>query len=351
MSFMKKNILNLIINICVSAGPVHSASWQRLRVESCALREKGLAHGTWANKVSHLRSFLAFTTYYKVPDFPLHRGVLLRFIAFIGRGSLAYKSAANLIGSIKWFASLLDPASPMVFDTVQVSSSLKGLKAQLSRPVRQKLPFTVSHMLKFYNILDLSNMKHLSCWCSMLLAFFGCLRLSNIVPPSMSKFDPLKHLRRSDIRFENNIVLIFYKWSKTNQNASKVSWIPICTVSDERFNVKVYLELLFACVKAPGNAPLLAFDRTQFHTRCTLSNLLDVCVSQAGLSLEDYSWHSFRRGAAMFAFDLGLADSAVQLFGDWSSQAFKNYVEFSFKRKVSVSETIAKNFDHYVNNC
>ena len=113
----------------------------------------------------------------------------------------------------------------------------------------------------------------------MLLAFFGCLRLSNIVPPSMSKFDPLKHLRRSDIRFENNIVLIFYKWSKTNQNASKVSWIPICAVSDERFNVKVYLELLFACVKAPGNAPLLAFDRTQFHTRCTLSNLLDVCVS------------------------------------------------------------------------
>ena len=51
----------------------------------------------------------------------------------------------------------------------------------------------------------------------------------------------------------------------------------------------------------------------------------------------------------MFAFELGLADSAVQPLGDWSSSAFKNYIEFAFLRKVSVAESVTKSFDLYVN--
>ena len=261
---------------------------------------------------------------------------------------MAYKSASNLIGSIKWFASLLDPSSEKVFDAVLVTVSLKGLKAQLSRPVRQKLPLSVDHLIQFYDALDLSDAKPLAGWCAMLLAFFGCFRLSNLVPTSKSSFDPLKQLRRDDIRFDNDIVLIYYKWSKTNQNSSKVSWVPICPPLDPRFNVKLYLNKLFKLVKAPNNAPLFTYSSSQWHSKHSLGRLLDHCMCLAGLSGKDYSWHSFRRGAAVFAFELGLADSAVQLLGDWSSQAFKQYLEFSFMRKVSVAETISKSFDLHV---
>ena len=286
-----------------------------------------------------------------MPDFPVHLGVLLRFLALLGRGALAYKSAVNMLGSIKWFASLLDPPSTKVFDAILVEISLKGLKAQLSRPKRQKLPLSIDHLLKFYNILNLSNANHLSCWCAMLLAFFGCLRLSNLVPTSTNNFDPLKHLSRDDIRFENDIVLIFYKWSKTNQNSSRVAWIPICAVSDVRFNIKLYFEKLFKCVKVNDDAPLFSYSSRKFHTRHTLSKLLDACLFETSLSPADYSWHSFRRGSAVFAFELGLADSAVQLLGDWSSSAFKQYLEFSFLRKVTVAEKIATKFDQYVKKC
>ena len=51
----------------------------------------------------------------------------------------------------------------------------------------------------------------------------------------------------------------------------------------------------------------------------------------------------------MFAFELGLGDSAVQLLGDWSSLAFKHYLEFAFVRKVSLAENIAKSFNSHVN--
>ena len=322
--------------------------WKRLQVESCSLREKGLADGTWANKVSHLRSYITFTTYYGAPDFPVLLGVLLRFIAFLARGPYAYRSATNMIGSLKWFSNFLDPSSVKTFDAVLVTSTIKGLKAQLSRPVRQKLPFSVVHLSKFYYLLDLNDTKQLACWCAMLVAFFGCFRLSNLVPSSKKKYDPLKQLKRDDLRFDKDFVLVFYKWSKTNQNANKVGWIPICSVSDVRFNIKFYFQKLFNTVKAPKDAPLFTYCKKEFHSKFSLIRLLDQCVFEAGLPVNDYSWHSFRRGSAVFAFELGLDDTAVQLLGDWSSPAFKQYLEFAFGRKVSVAEKIAKSFDYHV---
>ena len=235
----------IILNLKISNSPFFADaalvdSWRNLRVESCALRQRGLAQGTWANKVSHLRSYICFTTYYGVQDFPVELRVLLRFIALLSRGPLAYESAAAIISSVKWFACLLDPSASSVFEAVFVTASMKGLKAQLSRPVHQKLPLSFNHLAKFYVSLDLGIAKQLACWCGMLLAFFGCLRLSNLVPLSQSEFDPLKHLTRDDIVFVDNLVLVYYKWSKTNQNSGKVSWIPISTVSDSRFNLTLH---------------------------------------------------------------------------------------------------------------
>ena len=226
-----------------------------------------------------------------------------------------------------------------------VTASLRGLKAQLSRPVRQKLPFILDHLCAFYTFLNLYDEKHLACWCAMLLAFFGCFRLSNLVPVSKNKFDPLKHLRRSDIKFEKDVVLVYYKWSKTNQNCNKVSWVPICSVKDDRFNVKKFSQKLFLIVKAPEDAPLFSFSKKDHHSRHSLVKLLDLCIYSAKLSSSDYSWHSFRRGSAVFAFELGIADSAVQLLGDWASPAFKQYLEFAFTRKAAVAEKIANSFN------
>ena len=316
------------------------------------MRERGLSNGTWANRVSHLRAYVSFTTYFGVADFPLQLGVLLRYIALLARGPYAFGSASNMLGSLRWFTRLLDPASEMLFESVLVSASLKGLKAQLSRPLPQKLPFTVSHLAKFYGLLDLTDAKQLAGWCAMLLAFFGCFRLSNLVSSSKGSFDHNKHLVRGDLKSEGPFLLIFYKWSKTNQSAEKVGWIPIHSVTDNKFNVKCHLKALFSAVRAPSEAPLFTFGKGKdsFHSRSSLVRLLDQCVVSAGLSGADYSWHSFRRGAAVFAFELGLDDSAVQLLGDWSSDAFKRYLEFAFVRKAAVAEKVSKCFDMYIEN-
>ena len=315
---------------------------------SCDLRERALAQGSWQNRVSHLRSYISFTIFFNVEDFPLHLGVLIRFISLLSRGPGSYDSACNMISSLKYFTEFLDPPSVKLFDSVYVSASLKGLKALLDRPARQKLPLSIKHLCLFYNYLDLSSMVHLSCWCAMLLAFFGCFRLSNLVPLSKGKFDPFKHLIRDDLVFEKDMILIFYKWSKTNQHCRKVSWIPIFSVSDHRFDIKSHFMILFKHVNVSRNSPLFSYSESEFHSRHSLVSLLDKCLFHSGLKPSDFSWHSFRRGSAMFAFELGIADSAVQLLGDWSSMAFKRYLEYTFVRKSEIANKIAKSFDKQV---
>ena len=60
---------------------------------------------------------------------------------------------------------------------------------------------------------------------------------------------------------------------------------------------------------------------------------------------------SFSRGSAVFAFELGIADNAVQLLGDWSSPAFTQYLEFAFSEKASVADQIVKGFNSGIKKC
>ena len=46
-------------------------------------------------------------------------------------------------------------------------------------------------------------------------------------------------------------------------------------------------------------------------------------VMAAGLDWTKYSGHSFRRGGATFAFNLGVNPELIQYLGDWASDAYK----------------------------
>ena len=152
-----------------------------------------------------MRGFIYFCCHFNVPDFPLELGILLRYLAFLGRGPNVYNSASNIVSSLRWFCKFLDPPSASVFDSPYVVAALKGMKSQLSRPPHQKLPFSLSHMAAIYEVLDFSLLKHVTAWAAMLLAFFGCLRLSNLVPPSKRNYDPMKQLSASDVIFIRNL--------------------------------------------------------------------------------------------------------------------------------------------------
>ena len=50
-----------------------------------------------------------------------------------------------------------------------------------------------------------------------------------------------------------------------------------------------------------------------------------------------YTGHSFRRGGATYAFRSGVPGELIQVMGDWKSDAYKRYFDFSFDTMLSVS--------------
>lgn len=48
---------------------------------------------------------------------------------------------------------------------------------------------------------------------------------------------------------------------------------------------------------------------------------------------------------ATFAFRSGLSSDLIQLMGDWRSDAYKEYLQYSFEDKITVSKLISKNLE------
>ena len=62
--------------------------------------------------------------------------------------------------------------------------------------------------------------------------FFSFLRLSNILPHSVQKFDPTRHLTRGDIIFSEKFCTVIVKWSKTLQHSNQMATITIPSLGD-----------------------------------------------------------------------------------------------------------------------
>ena len=55
-------------------------------------------------------------------------------------------------------------------------------------------------------------------------------RKSNMVPVSVSDFDPDKQLLRQDIVIFKGVLVVLIKWSKTNQFGSRLLKVPLVTI-------------------------------------------------------------------------------------------------------------------------
>ena len=151
-----------------------------------------------------------------------------------------------------------------------------------------------------------------------LCAFFGFLRLSNIVPTSVNSFDVMTHLFRADfIRSESHGNLVL-KWSKTLQNQNEFKVIPLPILGPSPLCPISALQVMCLSIPADGNFRLSCVPQglgliplTQNKVRKKLRAL----VSSLGLDPEIHSFHTFRRSEASFAYNNGIGVESVKKQG------------------------------------
>jgi len=210
---------------------------------------------------------------------------------------------------------------------------IKGMRGLIGTPRKQKLAMTPELLvrMRLCGKIRWCDPRMKVIWAAMLLAFFTMSRKDNFSVDKIDAFNPRKHLTRSDVKVLKSGVHCTFRRSKTNQFGSRVHQVFALASPGTILDPKAAVEEAFAVApRARPSDP--AFLLPSANGLAPLTHFVFVgsvkhCVQQVGLDPSGYSGHSFRRGGATLAHRLGIDPLLIKRMGDWSSDAYMDYVD------------------------
>ena len=208
------------------------------------------------------------------------------------------------------------------------------------------MPITPKIMCDLYNFIDVNSPADLALWCSFLVAFYCLFRKANVAPKNRLSFNPTKDLSRQKFKIlENDIILVYNNFSKTNQFMNRDAVIPLVKNNTKALDPIFHLKLLLSLDISPQE-PAFSYLEGGFLKCITydfFTNRLKSLLTQAGYSPSLYSGHSFRRGGATLLFQLGCDPLLIQALGDWSTDQFLKYCGISLDQRYSAQLLMSTN--------
>ena len=325
---------------------------KELETEVNWFKSQAFASGTLRNLTLQWKAFISFCLYYDLPFLPTSQLTISCYIAFLARTFKSADSIRNYINAVK----NVHLTSGLTFEfhsSFETNIIFKGLKRVKLHQTKQALPITPVILNQFLQFLNLNDANDISYWAAFLLAFYLMARKSNIVPPAVKSFDSKKHLCRGDILFNEDGLIILLKWSKTNQFGERKLSVPLVSMKDSPLCPVEAIKNLVNNIPAGPEKPAFLLNVkgkfvTMTHRLFTkkLRDLLKLC----NYIPEAYSGHSFRRGGASWAFRAGVPAELIKLHGDWASDAYLKYLNFSMQTKCSVSQLMCNLSECYLKN-
>ena len=133
-------------------------------------------------------------------------------------------------------------------------------------------------------------------------------------------------------------LIITFKCTKTIQSGERKLHIPLLRLpGSPSCPVSAYHRVI-RLVLASSQSALFALASHYGPTILTQARFIAEfrqAISAAGLpDASSFRGHSFRRGAAPWVLNHGEPGELIQIFGDWASDAYKAYLEFSVESKL-----------------
>lgn len=286
-----------------------------------------------------------FCFYFSLDSLPASVDTICLFCQFLSR-SITPASVRNYLSGVKFLHVALGQEFPSL-KTFAIRITLRGIdRIALHCPVRAP-PITPSLLLLLVQSSRSPNSspEDITFSCAFLFAFFLIARISNIVPFSKRSFDCRKHLCRGDIVSAPHGLSVTFKWSKTNQTGKHHLQLPLVETPDSLLcPVKMFHRMCALTPASPTSPAFVVTSSDGSLTPITKSQFVQVLrrrLSSSGCSqAHTYRGHSFRRGGANWAFQCGVPGELIQVFGDWSSDAYKSYLEFSLPAKLRVATCV-----------
>ena len=149
------------------------------------------------------------------------------------------------------------------------------------------------------------------------------------------------------INFSAEGIVITFLRTKSIQFGRRRLHIPLVRLDTIFCPVRAYRLSLEKLGALRGSLiPAFAFRERGKLTWLTKDIFIDTLreiTSRFATGDELFTGHSFRRGGATWAFQSGLPGELIQVMGDWSSDCYKRYLEFSMQNKLQLSSFFSRN--------
>ena len=262
----------------------------------------------------------------------------------LSRSFKAPSSISNYISGVKTLHLLLElPVT--AFEGYDLKLTIRGITRTKMHCPKQAKPITPKLLARIHDVLDHKNSVHATMWCLCLSSFYTLARKSNMVPSSPGKFDPTMQLCRSDVRVGSNGVIFTFKWTKTVQFGQRVLQIPVIAMPQSKLCVlNAFLNMVRLTPAARSDPAFLLPSASGLKpvSYPFFQKFIKTAISAIGLDPSGFSSHSFRRGGANLAFRSNVPSELIKVQGDWASQAYFRYLDFTLDQRLWVSTCMAE---------
>ena len=204
--------------------------------------------------------------------------------------------------------------------------------------IKQAAPITPEHLLKMSKVVNFQDIIDMIAWTGTLLGFYMFLRKSNLVPDNMTSFNPLQQFQRQDLLITgpDQAIMAEIRWSKTIQFKERILRVPVLPAHNKAICPVYWSHYMVHKIQANPQDPLLTIPSNKGKLSLSANQLITRIRKWLKLIGEDsalYSLHSLCRGGATFAYRANLELEMIRTLGDWSSDAFKRYIDLSMDQR------------------
>ncbi len=252
-------------------------------------------------------------------------------------------SIRNYLSGVKMLHILLGFEYKFTGD-FHLQLTMRGITRLNPHVPHRARPITPHDLNNFHRYMDHNSSLHCAVYACSLVLFFTMARLGSILPKSSCPSDRL-FLTKDCVNFSEEGMLITLLHTKTIQFGRRRLHIPLVRLDSVLCPVAAYIK---ASQASPPQSTRFAFGALDLKGRFRglsksqfITTFRQVMVSSGDEDAIGFTGHSFRRGGASWAFQAGVPGELIQVCGDWSSDAYKKYLEFSMSNKLKLAAHFA----------
>ena len=326
------------------SGPVCLA---RLTREATVTLNSALRPKT--RKCYHMlfKNVLAFCHCAKIaiPSVNLHH--VMAYLQYLVENGVSVNMVANNISALK-ASFIIYQLNHSVFENPQIAYFIKALKINRPLKVVQRNVMTLSQLRALVTLCDTIHCGQVFK-AAFLLAFFAFLRISNIAPHAAGAFDPSRNLTPSDIKVTRKFMNVAIKWSKTLQTRDKIHVVTVPKLSCPLLCPVTALQKAIAMYHPAPQDPLFQIKTSRGWVVLTDSRIRKVLSKlnvKMGLSPSHFTFHTFRRSGAFFAYNSHMPLGSIKQHGSWTSDCVWAYIQANKNSSRDIAASFAAIIDN-----